>query len=412
MNKDFAFNSWTKHKTCFRKQPTQSFPDCQNACVLVDYVEKKITINGVVDYLRHYQDDTSGWLYRTFASLDTNTKAILQFDTTFNTITNLKLNCTSCETHPNNYLTIYELELNNATHRFVHINPEVIPSQSILNTYETNSNATMKLTNNELVYAQDNTIITILPADSVRIQELLQQMNKKLPKFLFLPFLSILSLWFLPRRAQLSAFIVLGIIIAVVLFFVLLLTSPTAITKHASTPDRSLESCAYDAANDAVIAFTRQGSQTPLVAPYFTHLNTSLLTHVPSDEEAQFRLQKTAQLSLHSCLASLDLNQCSTAQFTTLLQKESTQFALDQCITEGPKDSSKKLETQPVEIPVSIKRMLNNARVIVESNVIKDDNQLIDLDQLRGTLFLFPYKTKLVSMEIQKDYAFVFAKAK
>ena len=131
LRKDFIINvpkESSIYKLCLRKNQAQQFKDYNG---LVDFVNKKIELNGIVNYLKYPLKNNqiasllSNFVYKGLKDINT----ILSYDTNLIFLNNIFLTNKNniktgmlSMTYPSNYYTIKEMEVNGEIHSVVELN--------------------------------------------------------------------------------------------------------------------------------------------------------------------------------------------------------------------------------------------------------------------------------------------------
>lgn len=185
IRKDFSVNVPKEapiYKLCLRKNQAQQLRAYNG---LIDFVDREIELNGIVNYLRYPLKDSqissllSSFVYRGLK----NVNALLSYDkellflektTIKNTISNKKQ---VTITKPNNLYSIEEIELDGKVHRVVDLKliaKEDI-TQDMLSSYESDSlDADVRIVEGVLVQQAEESKITILPPGHKNISSFLR----------------------------------------------------------------------------------------------------------------------------------------------------------------------------------------------------------------------------------------------
>lgn len=162
------------YKLCIRRSPDQEFNlECPN-CGMIDFVDNKITLNGVVSYLRY------GMMQESLAILRLNNvytgftdpKTTITYDNDLVYIDNLlmdvhSLDSTASLTVPSNYYVIIETPIDDVMHRLVKVNTYFSKDEitdNIIKDYQdlTIMDNTLYYNNIKILPPQDPLISTIL----------------------------------------------------------------------------------------------------------------------------------------------------------------------------------------------------------------------------------------------------------
>lgn len=186
LRKDFVINVPKEslvYKLCLRKNSAQQF---QNYNGLADFVNKKIELNGIVNYLRYPLKNNqiasllSDFVYKGLK--DVKTLLVLDKELLFldnAEIKNVLQNKQQVTiTKPNNYYNIKEMELEDGKiHRIVELNQlnKNQLTQDINYNYGSDSlKPKIKINNNVLVQDNGKNSITFLPPEDERINQILK----------------------------------------------------------------------------------------------------------------------------------------------------------------------------------------------------------------------------------------------
>lgn len=190
LRKDFIINiprEAQPYRLCLRKSTSQQFTDYNG---LVDFVEKKVELDGIVSYLRYRLKNSqiasllSDYVYMGLE----NAKALLDYDSNLLFLNRVSIKNTigskntASITKPNNYYTIKEVLLKDGeVHRIVELE-QVDKSRlswSIAHTYESDSMAPkIEITDNILAQASGNSTITVIPPGHKKMNEMLEEIGK------------------------------------------------------------------------------------------------------------------------------------------------------------------------------------------------------------------------------------------
>ncbi|MDP3764904.1 MAG: hypothetical protein Q8R04_00170 [Nanoarchaeota archaeon] len=191
VRKDFNINvpkESSTYKLCLRKNQAQQFKDYNG---LADFVEKRIELNGVVNYLRYpFKNNQissllSNFVYKGLKDVD----VIFSYDNNLVFLNNIFLSNknniktgTLSITYPSNYYTIKEMEVGGDIHSIVHLNLNLKKqdlTQNINYGYRTNYFEPKVSINNNVLF-QDNgkNKLVILPPEHEKIKELLENAKK------------------------------------------------------------------------------------------------------------------------------------------------------------------------------------------------------------------------------------------
>ncbi len=183
LRKDFVINvpkESSTYKLCLRKNSAQQFTDYNG---LVDFIDKKIELNGVVNYLRYPLKNNqissllSDFVYRGLK----NVKTLLNYDENLLFLKNIGIkNVLENKqqitiTKPNSYYAIKELE-DGKIHRVVELNKITKNqlTQDISTNYESDSlGVKITIINNVLIQDNGQNRITILPLEHSKISSLI-----------------------------------------------------------------------------------------------------------------------------------------------------------------------------------------------------------------------------------------------
>lgn len=186
LRKDFVVNipkESSTYKLCLRKNQIQQFKDYNG---LVDFVDKKIELNGIVNYLRYPLKNNqiasllSDFVYKGLK----NVKTLLVLDKDLLFLNNAEIKNVLQNkqqvtiTKPNNYYNIKEMELEDGKiHRIVELNQlnKNQLTQDINYNYESDSlKPKVKISNNILVHDNGKNSITFLPPEHERINQIIK----------------------------------------------------------------------------------------------------------------------------------------------------------------------------------------------------------------------------------------------
>lgn len=187
LRKDFIINvpkESSTYKLCLRKNRLQQFKDYNG---IVDFVDKKIELNGIINYLRYPLKNNqissllSSFVYKGLKDIN----ALFFYDNNLIFLNNIflknKNNIKSSAlsiTYPSNYYTIKEMEVDNEIHSIIELNLDIKKQQLTQNiNYEYKTEYfEPKLSINRNVLTQDtgkNKLI-ILPPEHENINKILK----------------------------------------------------------------------------------------------------------------------------------------------------------------------------------------------------------------------------------------------
>ena len=186
LRKDFIVNipkESSVYKLCLRKNKAQFFSNYNG---LVDFVDKKIELNGIVNYLRYPIKNNqissllSDFVYKGLKDV----KTLLTYDRDLLFLNNAEIkNILQNKqqiaiTKPNNYYNVKEIELEDGKiHRIVELNPinKNQLTQDIASNYESDSlKPKIKIINNVLIQDNGKNSITFLPPEHEKINQILK----------------------------------------------------------------------------------------------------------------------------------------------------------------------------------------------------------------------------------------------
>ncbi|MBI2657350.1 hypothetical protein HYX08_01500 [Candidatus Woesearchaeota archaeon] len=186
LRKDFVINVPKEsqvYRLCLRKSRSQQFKEYNG---LVDFANKKIELNGIVNYLRyHLKNNQVASLLSDFAYKGLkNVRNLLVYDKDLLFLDNVEISNTLenkeqiAVTKPNNYYNIREMELDDGkVHRVVELNnvDKSQLTQEISYNYESDSlSSKISISGNALVQGNARNSITILPPGHEKIDEALR----------------------------------------------------------------------------------------------------------------------------------------------------------------------------------------------------------------------------------------------
>lgn len=175
IRKDFSVNvpkESSAYKLCLRKNIAQQFGEYNG---LVDFVNEKIELNGIVNYLRYPLRNSqlsallSGFVYKGLKDV----KTVFSYDNGMIFLSNVNIQNTIKNknqitiTRPNNFYSIEEIELDDGKiHRVVSLSllQKEDATQSIISNYASDSlDASVKIADGTLIQQAGESKVTILP---------------------------------------------------------------------------------------------------------------------------------------------------------------------------------------------------------------------------------------------------------
>ena len=186
IRKDFSINvpkESSAYKLCLRKNTAQQF---QSYNGMVDFADKKIELNGIVNYLRYSLKNNqissllSSFVYRGLNDV----KTILNYEDGFLFLSNVNIKSTINNknqvtiTKPNNFYSIEEMEIDDGkVHRIVDLSltAKEDATQGIISNYESDSlGADVNIADGVLIQQIGESKVTILPPEHQKIGSFLR----------------------------------------------------------------------------------------------------------------------------------------------------------------------------------------------------------------------------------------------
>ncbi|MBI4143532.1 hypothetical protein HY487_01465 [Candidatus Woesearchaeota archaeon] len=185
LRKDFVINVPKESKVyrlCLRKSQSQQFKEYNG---LVDFANKKIELNGIVNYLRyHLKNNQVASLLSDFAYKGLkNVRNLMSYDKDLLFLSNVAISDTLENkeqisiTRPNNYYNIKEMEIDGKVHRVIGLNnvDKSQLTQDLSYNYESDSlSSKISISGNVMVQGNAGHAITILPPGHEKIDEALR----------------------------------------------------------------------------------------------------------------------------------------------------------------------------------------------------------------------------------------------
>lgn len=184
IRKDFSVNvpkESSSYKLCLRKNAAQQFGEYNG---LVDFVNERIELNGIVNYLRYPLRNSqlsallSGFVYKGLKDV----KTVFSYDNGMIFLSNVNIQNTIKSknritiTRPNNFYAIEEIELDGKIHRVVSLSllQKEDLTQSIISNYESDSlDADASIAEGILIQQAGESKVTILPPSHQTISSFL-----------------------------------------------------------------------------------------------------------------------------------------------------------------------------------------------------------------------------------------------
>ncbi|MEK6822648.1 MAG: hypothetical protein AABY13_02370, partial [Nanoarchaeota archaeon] len=410
---DFAFRAVDKPGKLFIKRTAdqtvpQEFVACQD-CGIIDLPEKRIKIGGNVQYLRKWFDATGAALggdYSVvFHSRNSASLATMALDPTMTFITDLFIlgEHPPITTRISNYLTVKEEAVMAATHRLLGINeklPKEQLAQNLVWTYRTSySQAAMTINDNNLNYRRGSFVTEVLSPADARIDGLFAGLLAAHAS------LAVLGLLFIPlrKKAQLSVFILLGLVLLIAVALIYMVGVGKALpVADTSGVNAYVKSCAQQGASEALTYIGAQGGTTtaPLTAWFDGAAQPKSIAEVEDALRSDFsrRIQRCAA-SIKSTFkgikevstAALDIGATITATDVVF----TTHYPVQVTLVDGTQFT---LSDQSITKENTLKQTIDMATSAVRSEESYDG--FIDLDALTGdhaTMTFFPKDQQLVT---------------
>ncbi|MEM4240412.1 MAG: hypothetical protein QXM31_04175 [Candidatus Woesearchaeota archaeon] len=235
------------------------------------------------------------------------------------------------------------------------------------------------------------------------------------------------------KKAQLTVFLMMAIVllaIAGITFYAAEIMQKRVFVRHveASSAKGLVEQCLGLVADDALLVIGRQGGYAELSKTHFEPLKTNYLYDAGEDKApdiltVQQQLSDYIEAQISKCIGNFELLQemgitveeKSQPKIEALIADENVLFSINYALEEKKGDMVTVPEFSPAIKAVRLKKIIELARKIVESE--QKNNGLFDLDiDCELDITHFPVEKTLItiitdnSFLIQdKPYRFVFA---